>query len=178
MLKDNVTKTYKKSNTETVSVVNSEACTITDKLLISDRVQCIAPNEAFITIKDHKPNFPNNIKCRLLNSCKSEVGRISKKYLEDINTSLRNFLNVNQWRNTNSVIDWFKGVNDKRNCRFIKFDIVSFYPSISKATLMNAINFAKEHCNINDDMVDTIMNARKAFLFFRKPMGEERHTDT
>ena len=63
MLRDNVTKTYKKSNVETVTIVNEEASEITEKLSLSDRVQCIAPNEAFITIKDHKPNFPNNIKC-------------------------------------------------------------------------------------------------------------------
>ena len=62
MLRDNVTKTYKKSNVETVSLVNEEASKITEKLSLSDRVQCIAPNEVFINIKDHKPNFPNNIK--------------------------------------------------------------------------------------------------------------------
>ena len=38
MLKDNVTKTFRKSNAETVAVVNSEACTIRDKLSISGRV--------------------------------------------------------------------------------------------------------------------------------------------
>ena len=166
MLRDNVTKTYKKSNIETVTIVNEEASEITEKLSLSDRVQCIAPNEAFITIKDHKPNFPNNIKCRLLNPCKSEIGKISKKYLENINESVRNALNVNQWRNTDSVLDWFKAINDKRNCHFIKFDIVSFYPSISKTTLMNALEFAKQHHDITEDMVKAITNSRKAFLYF------------
>ena len=166
MLRDNVTKTYKKSNIETVTTVNEEASEITEKLLLGDRVQCIAPNEAFITIKDHKPNFPNNIKCRLLNPCKSEIGKISKKYLENINESVRNALNVNQWRNTDSVLDWFKAINDKRNCHFVKFDIVSFYPSISKTTLMNALEFAKQHHNITEDMVKAITNSRKAFLYF------------
>ena len=61
MLIDNVTKTYRKSNNQTVKAVNIEASDITEKLSLSDRVQCIAPNEAFLTIKDHKPNFPNSI---------------------------------------------------------------------------------------------------------------------
>ena len=166
MLKDNVTKTYKKSNTEAVNAVNSEACSITEKLNLSDRVQCIAPNEAFVSIKDHKPNFPNNILCRLLNPCKSEIGKISKKYLEEMNNSLRNGLNINQWRNSNSVIDWFKAIQDKKSCKFIKFDIVSFYPSISKSVLMNAINFSKEYHDVTDEMIDTILNSRKSFLYF------------
>ena len=84
LLKENVTKTYKKTNAGLVNQVNSEASKITEKLKIEDRVQCIAKNEAFITIKDHKPNFPNAVACRLLNPCKSEVGKISKSYLEKV----------------------------------------------------------------------------------------------
>ena len=81
LLKDNVTKTYKKSSEDIVDPVNSEASSIAKKLKISDRVQRIAKNEAFISIKDHKPKFPRNIQCRLLNPCKSEVGKISRQYL-------------------------------------------------------------------------------------------------
>ena len=34
--------------------------------------------EAFITIKDQKPNFPKNVACCLLNPCKSEIGKVRK----------------------------------------------------------------------------------------------------
>ena len=71
-------------------------------------MQCIAQNEAFITFKDHKLNFLKNVACRLLNPCKSEIGKISKVYLENMNNSIRSFNNLNHWRNSKTVIDWFK----------------------------------------------------------------------
>ena len=96
LLNNNVTKSYKKSNIKTVNEINKEANVLTEKLKINDRVHCIAQNEAFTTIKDHKPNFPKNVACRLLNPCKSEIGEISKVYLENTNNSIRGFNNLNQ----------------------------------------------------------------------------------
>ena len=142
LLKENVTKTYKKTDTRMVNEVNSEACKIAEKLKTDDRVQCIAKNEAFITIKDHKPNFPNTVACRLLNPCKSEVGKISKKYLEKINDETRKSTMMNQWRSNEAVLDLFSAIPNKKESRFIKFDIVSFYPTISRQVLLEAIDFA------------------------------------
>ena len=48
-----------------------------------------AQNEAFVTIKRHKPNFPENVACRLLNPCKSEISKVSKVYFENISNSIR-----------------------------------------------------------------------------------------
>ena len=42
---------------------------------------------------------------------------------------------VNQWRNTATVINWFKNLSDKHKLKFIKFDIAEFYQSISKNLL-------------------------------------------
>ena len=47
--------------------INKETNVLTEKLKINDRVQCTAENETFVTSKDHKPNFPKNVACRLLN---------------------------------------------------------------------------------------------------------------
>ena len=44
--------------------------------------------------------------------------------------------------------------------------IFSFYPSISKNVSNEAIQFARNYSNVNDDMINTIMNSRKAFLFY------------
>ena len=93
LFNNNVTKSYKKSNIKTVNEVSKEANVLTEKLKINDLVQCITQYEAFITIKDHKPNFPN---C-LLNPCKSEIAKVSKLYLENINNSIRSSTNLNQW---------------------------------------------------------------------------------
>ena len=69
--------------------------------------------EAFISLKDHKENFENKPKCRLINPAKSNSGKISKLILDKVNTHLRTILNVNQWRNTQNVIEWFGNIEQK-----------------------------------------------------------------
>ena len=99
-------------------------------------------NQSFIALKDHKENFQNNRKCRLINPVKTEIKIVSKHYIDKINKSIRENSNVNQWINTHAVITWFKNIKRKRSSYFIKFGIVDFYPSIS-TLLSKAINFAK-----------------------------------
>ena len=82
--------------------------------------------EAFISPKDHKENFENNPKCQLINPAKSDSGKISKLILDKVNTHLRTILNVNQWRNTQNVIEWFGNIEQKSRHSFISFDIVDF----------------------------------------------------
>ena len=72
---------------------------------------------------------------------------------------------MNQWRNTQEVISWFKGIKNKEKSSFIKFDIVDFYPSISKELLTNAIKVAGTITTIDKKVVDTIMHSRKSSLF-------------
>ena len=43
-------------------------------------MECYSDNHTYITLKDHKENFRNNVKCRLINLSKSEVGLVSKCY--------------------------------------------------------------------------------------------------
>ena len=74
-------------------------------------------NSCFITLKDHKPSFLNNPKARLLNPAKNELGRISKSILDKINTSLRNLIKVNQWKDTSEVTEWIKNIINKHSLR-------------------------------------------------------------
>ena len=68
-----------------------------------------------------------------------------------MNNSIRGSTNLNQWRNSNTVIDWFKTIQHKKQFHLIKF--VSFYRSISKNVLNEAIQFARNYYNINDDII-------------------------
>ena len=52
-LSENVMKTYKKSNRNKVNKLNLDAMKIADKLSISDRIDWLQKNEAYITAKDH-----------------------------------------------------------------------------------------------------------------------------
>ena len=104
----------------------------------SNRMFISGKNNCFITLKHHKANFLNNPKTRLLNPAKNELGRISKAILDKINLNLRNATKVNQWKNTNDVIRWFKSIKYKQNCKFISFDIKDFYPTILRNSYQNA----------------------------------------
>ena len=73
-------------------------------------------------------------------------------------------MNVNQWRNTQTLITWFKNIRSKSSSSFIKFDIVDFYQSISKDVILKAINFAKSISPIQDKFIETIFHSRKALL--------------
>ena len=100
---DNITKSYKKTNTAAIYNINKEAKCIGERLHLDDRVEQFNQRESFITLKDHKENFQNNPKCRLLNPAKSEIGIISKHYIEKINSNIRKTTNMNQWQNTQAV---------------------------------------------------------------------------
>ena len=63
------------------------------------------------------------------------------------------------------VIEWFRSLENKSDLKFFKFDIESFYPSISKELLERSKDFASAHCEISKDKRSVIMQARKSFLF-------------
>ena len=113
-------------------------------------MECYSDHHAYIRLKDHKKNFRNNTKCRLINPSKSEVGRVSKKYLNDIIADVSRKTEVNQWRNTARVINCFKNLSDKHKRKFIKFDIAEFYPSISENLLNKSIAYAKSFTKIEE----------------------------
>ena len=128
LLKENITKSYSKVSENTVKSIAREAKELASALDIDDRVDSTAQNQAFITLKDHKANFANKPSCRLINPTKSELGIVSKKIIERINKNVTAGLSVNQWRNTNDVINWFNSFADKSDCRFIAFYVIEFYP--------------------------------------------------
>ena len=103
--------------------------------------------------------------CRLINPAKSELGKISKNIVGEINTELRSTSELNQWKSTRSVIEWFNNIENKENCAFIQLDIKDFYPSITEKILDNAIEFTKEYTTIIDDNIRIIKHCRKSLLF-------------
>ena len=165
-LSENITKTYKKSNQKRVSSFNIETKKIAEKFSIDDRIEKLKEVQAYVTIKDHKEKFPHLKSFRLINPSKSEIGKISKKILDKINSNIRIATKVDQWKNTKDVINWFNNIKHKKNCTFITFDVESFYPSISYDLFKKAISFAKHHAEITDQEVNIIMQARKTFLFY------------
>ena len=177
-----LTKEYMKSSNKDVNKVNSKSAVIAKKLQLEERMEYFTSLDAYVTIKDHKENFPARTTCRLINPAKTDIGRVSKQLLLRIAEEVRQKINVNQWRSTNVVIDWFKNLESKNKLKFLKFDIVNFYTSISKQLLTKAIEFAGKHFPISKDI---IMHPRESFLFldnepwfkgkFDVPMGRGIH---
>ena len=165
LLHENITKTYKKAENDELKKIDEKAKTITEKLRIDDRVETTATREAFITLKDHKDNFENKPTCRLINPSKQEIGKISKQILDNLNKKLLNATKVNQWKNTSSVLQWFKNLPNKNRCAFITFDVVEFYPSISEKLLECALDFAANYVTISDDDRNIILQAKQSLLF-------------
>ena len=163
---ENITKTYKKCSKENVENVSKEAAVIARRYKLEDRIEIPTEDEAFITIKDHKESFPGRVECRLINPAKNHIGKISKHILDRVNSKLRSVTASNQWKNTNDVIEWFCNLENKNRKTFLKFDIVSFYPSISEKLMSSAISWAKSITNISDSEVSVIMHCRKMFLFY------------
>ena len=164
LLRDNVTAHYKKDNDKHEEKINKEAKIICQKLNIADRVQRIPQKQAFITLKDHKTDFRENTKCRLINPMKSEIGKISKRKLQSITRSLRESLQLNQWINTDDVLKWFEDLKFKSRQSFLTFDVEEFYPSISKDLFNRALDFATAHTPIPAEDREIFMHARSSLL--------------
>ena len=128
-------------------------------------IETLTKKKAFITFKDHKPNFINNPKCRLINPAISNIGKVSKNLLDVINSKIRRKSGLLQWRNSSAVISWFRNFSNENKCKFLVFDIVNFYPSVSKKLLTDAINFGKQYSTIDSDTSDIIFHCRKSVRF-------------
>ena len=119
--------------------------------------------EAYITIKDHKEGFLHKLWFCFLNQSKSDIGKISKNILDWINKSFVVFPHANQWKNTSSVIDWFKNIPNKRQSSFIQFDVENFYPSIFLILFNNAIQYACEITEITNHDISIINTLEKLY---------------
>ena len=98
-------------------------------------------------------------------SFKTEIGHISKVHLEKIVKNVTEATGLNQWRNTSTVIDWFKKIPRKSQARLLKFDICNFYPSITEDLLLKAIDFARQFTEVTPETINIIMHCRKCLLF-------------
>ena len=110
----------------------------------------------------------------MINPTKNELGKISKKIIEQINQEILKKTDVNQWKNTSNVINWFNNIENKKDCSFIQFDIKEFYPSITEEILEEAISFAKSLMDIDDHEIRTI----KSLLFHNNVSWKKKLLET
>ena len=174
LIKENVTKTYKKSDEKLVGQLDVKSAIIAEGIKLDDRIEKLAQKEAFVTLKDHKPNFHDHPTCRLINPSKSEIGAISKHILDEINTSIITSTKINQWKNTASVLKWFNGLENKTMLSFICFDVCDFYPSITEKLLSKALEFATNYRQITSHEREITLHAKQSLLFSDNSTWEKK----
>ena len=103
-----------------------EAKHIAKKVELSDTIEHLPRNPAFITLKNHQENLNSKLPYRLINPSKSKLRKVSKQKLEKNQQKNDKHLNVNQWKNTASVINWVTTLENK-TASVIKFDTQQFY---------------------------------------------------
>ena len=96
LITENVTKTYKKSSPKVVDELNSQSARVAEKLGLDNHIEKLAQKEAFVTLKDHKPEFHAHPTCHLINPSKSEIDIISKRILSRRDRLHHNPKNANQ----------------------------------------------------------------------------------
>ena len=101
---DNITAKYKKAPVEILNNINNETADIIAKNKIKGKIRKFTENNAFITFKDHKDNFPYSLKCKLLNPSKSSIGIVSKNILDEIIPKIKEKTKLKQWKSTDNVI--------------------------------------------------------------------------
>ena len=131
-----VTATSKISNKEIERRINCVGIKYAKETNILDKVEVNGTANCFVTWKDHRANFLNHPTTRLIYPAKNEIGRISKQILGQINSKLCERLKVNEWKNTASVINWFKKIEIKSLHKCLIFNIKDFYPSIKEVLLI------------------------------------------
>ena len=63
LVSDNITKVYKKDESNMIKETNQRAKDIAVRLDIDDRVDQFIQSDAYVTVKEHKPNFLSKIEC-------------------------------------------------------------------------------------------------------------------
>ena len=105
MIDSEIQKNYRKENSKNVDKVNKEHGQTVQELDLEDRVFSTTPRPAYITLKDHKPDFKTNPKVRLINPTKPDIGQIAMGILDNLVKEVRNETGLQQVTDTSQVID-------------------------------------------------------------------------
>ena len=98
--------------------------------------------------------------------------------METFSQALITYLDINQWKNSSSLIEWFKGIDNEKDCIFTKLYIREFYPSISESIFKKSISDAKEYHHIPNEDVRIIDHSRKSLLFNKNEPCKKKTTES
>ena len=177
LLAKNIHKDYKKAANEDLRSTIEHHQEIVAKHDLDDRMMATQARPARVTLKDHKPHFQEDPKVRLINPTKPDLQVISRYILSRIIKDVRSKTKFRQWINSDSVISWFSDLPDKQRLKFLSFDVVSMYPSISETLLKNALQWASQLTKISKQDMETIMGCKTSLLYdYQKNVWKKKGT--
>ena len=165
LLHNNITKTYKKIDDSLATSIEKKSKNIAENLGLDDRIETTGKKEPFITLKDHKPNFDTNPKCRLINPAKTENWKNKQTDTgQDKQTNDREneYQTLEKHETAHRVV---QSIRNKPAHRFISFDVVEFYPSITEELLIKALDYASQFDKITQEERDIIIYAKRTCLY-------------
>ena len=75
---------------------------------------------------------------------------------------------MNQWKNKEDVIDWFKSIK-KQPCKFVIFDIKDCHPSIKESLLRQSLDFEVNYIEVSNE--DKAIIKQETNLYFSTNSG-------
>ena len=105
MINNVINSKYNKASNNIKKQINTDGKQILKNKEVLNRLEINGENNSFITLIDHKENHNSNLTVRLLNPAKNELGHISQASLDRTNKRVREAMGLNQWRNTDTIID-------------------------------------------------------------------------
>ena len=148
-------------------IQDAEAVSLATKLGIEDRLFATSENQAYNTLKDHKEDFRNNPKCRQINPCKPELGKVRKCKIEEVTEVTKEKSGLTQFTNTQDFLSWYNNLASKSEGSFYQLDICSFYPNITEKLLKKAIEHAAKYTHISEEDKLLILHTSKSLLFHK-----------
>ena len=105
------------------------------------------------------------------NQTQIDIKNIIQNIVTKILDNLRHIL-----QNSLDIIKWFQNIKHKKNIAFIQFDIIDFYPFLTKELLLQSINLAKNYTNITQEELD-ILACKKSVLINNYTTWEKMTTN-
>ena len=165
ILEKNINKNYKKASDDDVKNSRDQHLKLIRDLELEERVFATLPKPAFATLKDHKPDFQNKPTVRLINPYKPQIGKVAKQILDEKLQGLREATGLNQFKNSFSVIEWYKNIPNKERCKFLIFDICDFYSSITEELFSDAISWASDIVDFSAEEIEILKASMQSFLW-------------
>ena len=173
-MKKCLTTTYKVSDDNIIDKINNKSQEIISSKYFNLKNKKIP---MFLTVTDHKKDFPLNIELRTINPSKNLLGKISKNILEDIVTEIKKKTTIIQWKNTYELIKWFDQIKDKSTKCFVNFDIQKFYTGIKLKHLKNTIVFTRKFTDINEvgnKETNIMSRSRNSVIYYNVKYGPRK----